>query len=774
MIKILRPRSYKDYLALPILGKYLGDFTQWSHKRGYTTGTIRNQLKDTRHIIKFFLSEGLTLENELTHYDFEKAWQRFRQDRPDTAGTVRQLQIYFDEKGILPPPPQKPKSLSDDELEQFAVYLKNVRGLVDTTIRAHLRYLSRFLEKIGFDTNGQALTLLNFKQVEDFICSCSRTLNRYSLQHVVGYLRAFFRFEYSKGVLPSPLHEMIDTPRVYRLEKVPHSLPWTTVNKLLASIDRTDTIGIRDYAMLFLIATYGLRSCEVVSLTLDDINWRAGTIRILQAKNENHLVLPLTDDVKNALIDYLKNGRLDLPYRQIFLRVRAPQGRLKATAVHDTLERQIRLSGLDIPYHGAHCLRHSYAVELLRQQTSLKVIGDVLGHRSPESTCVYLRLAIDDLRSVALEVPNFADDTIRINVKALNDLPTVRSCKKGEPPMALQSFLANEIASYLHLHRSLGKIYSIEERTLHSLDTFLAVHCRGVQALDGQTFSKWCGTFSDLTPTVRRSRMRIIRNFCLYRRRSHPHGFVPDILTFPHNHPRFIPYLLSPTDIGRLVCAAQLLPAVSLSPLRPQVIRLAIVLLYTAGLRRGELLRLSIGDFNAAESTLFIRSTKFHKERIIPLSVSADAELRAYINQRQLLGLPMEKSSPVIWNKVGGAQGRAYTSASLMHNWRLLCASCKILTPKGIPPRIHDIRHSFAVNALLRWYNNRENVLAKLPQLSTYMGHASVISTQYYLPFTQSLRSAASARFEKKYGNLITAEIKDATARSPQIASVGG
>ena len=101
------------------------------------------------------------------------------------------------------------------------------------------------------------------------------------------------------------------------------------------------------------------------------------------------------------------------------------------------------------------------------------------------------------------------------------------------------------------------------------------------------------------------------------------------------------------------------------------------------------------------------------------------------------------------------------TGNGLSHNFRILCASLKILTPKGIPPRIHDIRHSFAVNALLRWYHNNEDVLVKLPQLSTYMGHVSIVSTQCYLPFIEPLRSEASKRFEQNYGNLITGVIEE-------------
>ena len=709
MISTIRPKSYQKYLAFPVFGPFLDDFTQWSYLHGYTLGTIRNQLKDTRHIIVFLQKQGLQSIGELTHCDFEKAYQHFRQDHPSIAGTVRRLQKFLEEKGELPPPLTTAKTRLDKELEYFAAYLKNVRGLSDTTIRSHHRYLSRFLKQVGFNTNEQALLLLTLKQVEDFICDCSRNLNRYSLQHVVGYLRAFLRFEYGKGMLQSELHKMIDTPRVYRLEKIPHSLPWPTVNDLLNSIDRTDTQGIRNYAMLRLIATYGLRPCEVVSLTLDDINWRASTVHILQGKTENHLVLPLTDDVGQALINYLTR-RPELPYREIFLRIRAPSGPLKPTAVTEVFQRQVRLSGLDIPYQGPYCLRHSYAVHLLRHGTSVKVIGDVLGHRNPESTCVYLRLATDDLRGVALEVPDYTGDGICIDIKALNDLPSVRCCK-SKTSMPLQSFIAEDIKSYLHLHRSLGKEYMIEENTLHLLDSFLS--------------------------TQR-------------------------------------PYILSSLDIARLLRAAQLLPALPQSPLRPQTMRLAIALFYTSGLRRGELLRLTLGDFDPAESTLFIRSTKFHKERIIPLSVTTDAELRTYLNERQQYGFPMKESSPIIWNNAGGAEGRAYTGTGLAQNWRLLCASLKILTPKGIPPRIHDIRHSFAVNALLRWYHNGENVLAKLPQLSTYMGHVSVISTQCYLPFAGSLQSVASARFEQKYGNIITDDIEAPELCSPRIASTGG
>jgi integrase len=192
---------------------------------------------------------------------------------------------------------------------------------------------------------------------------------------------------------------------VYRQEQLPRALPWESVRALLASIDRTTALGQRDYAMLLPIATYGLRASEVVALTLDHIDWRRDELRVPRRKVDGVLLLPLTPEVGAALLDYIRRGRPADPSRVVFLRVRPPAGVLKATAVIEVFQAHARRSGLGIPFHGPHCLRHSLAVRLLREGVSLKAIGDVLGHRGVESTCVYLRLATDDLRDVALDVP---------------------------------------------------------------------------------------------------------------------------------------------------------------------------------------------------------------------------------------------------------------------------------------------------------------------------------------------------------------------------------
>jgi len=136
------------------------------------------------------------------------------------------------------------------------------------------------------------------------------------------------------------------------------------------------------------------------------MEWRAQKLRIGCSKTKTPLLLPLTAEVEAALIQYLRRDRLAFAYREVFLRVRAPEGPLLPSAVTEAFQGWVRRAGLPIPYQGPHCLRHSLAVHLLRQGTSLKTIGDLLGHRSWESTCVYLRLQLSDLRDAALEVPS--------------------------------------------------------------------------------------------------------------------------------------------------------------------------------------------------------------------------------------------------------------------------------------------------------------------------------------------------------------------------------
>jgi site-specific recombinase XerD len=406
MLEELFPRVHDKYRSLPILGSTLDGLAAWLVQGGYPQGCVRRQIRATPRIECALQNQGVDVLHDVDREQLRACTPDRAVDAPDLAAAVRTLVRYLDELGFFPAP--DPPGRIEAKLEDYRTYLEEVRGLASSTLAQHLRTASQFLRHLEFEAAPSRLAALAPGDIESFVRAAGVRLSRESLQHQVAHLRSFLRFLATRGETPSGLETQIDTPRVYRGERLPRALPWETVRALLDSIDRSTPIGRRDYAILLLIATYGLRAGEIVALTLDDVEWRAGRIRIVQRKTDTPLLLPLTDAVGEALLEYLRHGRPALPCRMIFLRHRAPAGVLKPTAVTEIFQAWSRRSGLAIPFQGPHCLRHSYAVHLLRQGVSLKTIGDVLGHRSAESTCVYLRLAVDDLRDAALPLPQEA------------------------------------------------------------------------------------------------------------------------------------------------------------------------------------------------------------------------------------------------------------------------------------------------------------------------------------------------------------------------------
>lgn len=314
------------------------------------------------------------------------------------------------------------------------------------------------------------------------------------------------------------------------------------------------------------------------------------------------------------------------------------------------------------------------------------------------------------------------------------------------------SVLGPSIASYLQLKEALGRQYAAERAILRALDTFLST----AQAdLTADTFAAWSATLARLTSGVHRTWLRVARNLCLFRQRTRPDVFIPDITGFPRPHQPGRPYIFAPAEIVRLLQAADRLDATPRSPLRAETFRLAMVLLYTSGLRRGELVRLTIGDYDARDQTLLVRESKFHKSRRLPLSADGHRDLQRYLVARQHHGGPLTPASALLWNR-SRRGGRPYTGKALWEGLRALFTAVDIRTPTGRRPRVHDIRHTFAVHALLRWYERGVDPQAKLPFLATYMGHISPMSTAHYLPFVSALAEAASGRFLRACGALVT------------------
>ena len=407
MLVQLFPRMHRRYSSLPLLGPILGDFAGWLQNRGYPRVAVRRHVRAARRLEQRWSRRGVRSLRAIRPTDFGVCDAGHSQDDPDLAAVARVLKAFFEKRRLL-----SGESAQDrpEAIMGYERHLTSLRGLASSTIADHLATASEFLRFVVDKNPGMSVRQLTPTELEEFVQHVTGRFSRASLQHVVAHLRSFLRWLAAHGEAPKGLDSQIDTPRVYRQEQLPRALRWETVRALLESIDRTTAIGRRDYAMLLLIATYGLRSSEIVALTLDDFAWHRGDLRVPRRKVDGALTLPLTDAAGDAVLKYVQHGRPSLPTRVVFLRVRPPAGVLKPTAVTEVFQAHARRSGLAIPFQGAHCLRHSLAVQLLREGVSLKAIGDVLGHRTVESTCVYLRLAIEDLKDVPLSLPHTSTD----------------------------------------------------------------------------------------------------------------------------------------------------------------------------------------------------------------------------------------------------------------------------------------------------------------------------------------------------------------------------
>lgn len=405
MLQKLFPRAHQRISSLPLWGPIAEGFSDWLLHQGYRRSSARLYVRTLSRLDDAFRLQGRRGLGDVTRGDLQACLTASSQDDRNLARTVHALERYFDQLTIFPPRSAQPLSRIASKLADYRRFLEELRGLGASSVAAHLGTASCFLNSVGYESNASALAELEPCAVEAFVASLGKRHGRASLQHELAHLRGFLRFGVATQTLPAGLDAHIDSPRLYRLEQLPRALPWESVCALLGSIDRSTARGLRDYAMLFVIATYGLRACDVRALRLEDIRWRQGEIHLAQRKTGQPLLLPLTDAVGDVLLGYLHEGRPETSFRELFLRVRAPLGPFKHTGVNDAFRGCVKRSGLELPFTGIHCLRHSYALHLLRQGTSLKTIGDLLGHRTAESTCVYLRLAVEDLREVALSLP---------------------------------------------------------------------------------------------------------------------------------------------------------------------------------------------------------------------------------------------------------------------------------------------------------------------------------------------------------------------------------
>lgn len=311
--------------------------------------------------------------------------------------------------GGTPVPSWAPRALRTPSrriLREFADYRAVRCGVATTTIRAEVDALEPFVPFVL--RKRRHLRAVELRDVDSYLLELSRRYSRVTVAHVCSCIRIFFRFLHATGRIPHDIASGVIGPRLVSGERPPRALPWSSVRTILQRTDRSTRLGRRDYAVLLLMTVYGLGAAEVIGLQLDDFDWAGARLRVRRRKTRQEILLPLLPAVARAVAAYIQHARpTGPPTRALFVQMRSPHRELAggAAVIGRVLQRRARLAGVQAPFLGSHALRHTHATRQIELGAPQKVVGDILGHRKPGSTSVYVSVALGRLRTVALPVP---------------------------------------------------------------------------------------------------------------------------------------------------------------------------------------------------------------------------------------------------------------------------------------------------------------------------------------------------------------------------------
>jgi integrase/recombinase XerD len=307
---------------------------------------------------------------------------------------------FLQQQGFIPAIPVLLPSPDAVLMQDYLQSLREQRGLCAASIELHRKVCQALIDYLA--TEGvSSLQRLRPDLIHRFITQQGQRYCRYTLRQRCSMLRGFLSFLFRRVVLPMDLASAVIAPRVYRHEHCPRFLTRPELDAVLAAISRHTPVGKRDYAMFLLLATYGLRGIEVVRLRLHDIQWREQLLQIRDRKAGNCTTYPLSVAVAEALLVYLQAVRPASSHREVFLTMCAPFTPLHRVSLRNRVLDYFRLAGIQVAHPGTHSFRYSCAQRLFEQGVPLKSIGDFLGHRDPNSTERYTKIALDQLREVA-------------------------------------------------------------------------------------------------------------------------------------------------------------------------------------------------------------------------------------------------------------------------------------------------------------------------------------------------------------------------------------
>lgn len=396
------------------LGEPIEQYVTWLAEQKYASRTIFRRVPLLMHFGAFAQSNGCKTWSDLPSFvePFVNHWVEERGKscksavaldyvRKDARTPVQQFLSV-----IVPGYAGRRRFKRDikpflDRAPGFFPYLYEERGLREPSIlhyRYYLRLFDTYLSQIGLHELSDISPLI----ISAFIAESGKDRNKSAMTGLCVVLRLFLRYLHREHLIPKDLSRSVESPQSYRLADIPRFITWEEVRRMLDTVDHRTPLGRRDYAILLLLVTYGLRAREVASLTLEHIDWKRERLLIPERKAGHCTAYPLSRIVGEAILDYIRNGRPKTAERYVFYRVVAPFLPLTWQGISCLSSHYLHKAGIPVARPGSHTLRHTCVQRLVDAGMDLKTIGDYVGHRSASSTEIYTKVAIEALREVAM------------------------------------------------------------------------------------------------------------------------------------------------------------------------------------------------------------------------------------------------------------------------------------------------------------------------------------------------------------------------------------
>ncbi len=386
------------------LAPHIGPFAESLREQGYALASIHRHVLLAACFSRWLQQRGVSLRSITS--DHPPRYLRYRmrkvqRGRGDLAALGHLLAFLHCER-LVPAERIPSRRLTSAErcAQAYERYLREIRGLAKATIVNYVPFIRSFL-KDCFDDGPVMLSRLCASDVVRFVQRQAAHLHQKRAKLLTCALRSFLRYVRYLGKTKLDLAAAVPIVANWSMSSIPRAITEEQVRHLLSSVDRRTAMGRRDYAILILLARLGLRSGEVASLELGDIDWKTGQLSV-RGKTGQRSELPLTAEVGKVIAAYLRRGRPHSTSRRVFLRAKAPvRGFRGASGVGSIVRHRLQRAGIDAPTLGAHQFRHGLASSLLRHGASLSEIGELLGHHNPETTKIYIKVDLDALRTLA-------------------------------------------------------------------------------------------------------------------------------------------------------------------------------------------------------------------------------------------------------------------------------------------------------------------------------------------------------------------------------------